>query len=109
MLASPGTRPSFSSTMPAAAGDASNPGETMVEAFGSTRSTTASSTTPKNSNVPSKRSEGSSFLTRTRTTRVAPMHAEASSRNPHRSGRGHDFDGGGVGIGNGQLAQVCGP
>ena len=26
--------------------------------------------------------------------------------NPHKSGRGHDFDGGGAGVGNGQLAQA---
>ena len=102
------TRPRLP-TMPAAAGDVSNPGETMVEAFGSTRSTTASNTTPKNSNVPSKRSEGSSFLTRTMTMRSMRVTPEASSRNLNRSGRGHDFDGGGVGTGNGQLAQVCRP
>jgi hypothetical protein len=101
------------SSMAAAAGDASNPGETMVEAFGTTRSTAASNSTPKNSNPESKRGEGSSFLTRTMTSRVAPMHVEASSRNPyassrnaHRSGRGHDFNGGGAGVGNGQLAQA---
>jgi len=101
--------------MAAAAGDASLPGETMVvEAFVSTRSSTPSNTTPKNSNPPSKRSEGSSvrssFLTRARTAKVAPMHAEASFKNPHRSEvPGHAFDGGGVGVGNGQLAQVRKP
>ena len=64
---------------------------------------TASSAAPKNSKPSSQHSEGSSSVrSRTKTTRVAPELHKMDT-----VALGHDFDGGGIGVRNGQLAQVC--
>ena len=63
------------------------------------------------SNPPSKRdgqlSREPSFMSK-KAVRVAPTVSGQTGdpANPYKSGRGHDFNGGGIGIGNGQLAQV---